>query len=95
MLYTLSSSLHHESLNLPFELDEQWVQANQVVAVLTGGSEEQFLQLLHTAEGRSFEPWRDKNFQLKKNANHSFIDGSSDDAASGCRGLGSVAQFGQ
>ena len=50
MLYTLSSSLHHEALNLPFELDEQWVQDNQVVAVLTGGSEELFLQLLQSGQ---------------------------------------------
>ena len=45
MLHVLSSSLHHEELKLPFEIDEQWAKENQVVAVLTGGSEEKFLQL--------------------------------------------------
>ncbi|GEM_PF-4302618 len=44
MLITLSSSLHKEQLQLPFELDDQFVQDNQVVAVLTGGSEALFLQ---------------------------------------------------
>ncbi|MBQ4391175.1 MAG: hypothetical protein II827_05340 [Paludibacteraceae bacterium] len=46
MLHVLSSSLHHEDLQLPFEIDEQWAKENQVVAVLTGGSEEKFLQLV-------------------------------------------------
>lgn len=44
MLITLSSSLHKEELTLPFELEQSFIDANQVVAVLTGGSEGLFLQ---------------------------------------------------
>jgi len=31
---------------LPFAVDEQWAEENQVVAVMTGGSEEKFLKLV-------------------------------------------------
>ena len=44
MLHTLASSLHNEELHLPFEPDSKWVKENQVVAVLTGGSEALFLE---------------------------------------------------
>ncbi len=43
MLHVLASSLHQEPLQLP-QLDEEWVNNNQVVAVMTGGSEQLFLQ---------------------------------------------------
>ncbi len=42
----LSSEMHHEKLVLPFELDAAWVETHQVVAVLTGGTEQKFLQLI-------------------------------------------------
>jgi len=50
MLYKLASELHHEALSLPFELDENWVKDNQVVAVLTGGSEALFLDKVNKGE---------------------------------------------
>jgi hypothetical protein len=50
MLFKLASSLHHEELKLPFEPDAQWVEANQVVAVLTGGSEALFLEKVNKGE---------------------------------------------
>ena len=31
---------------MPFAVDEQWAKENQVVAVMTGGSEEKFLKLV-------------------------------------------------
>lgn len=46
MLHILSSSLHHETLQLPFEMPEEWVSTHQVVAVLTGGTEALFMQKL-------------------------------------------------
>lgn len=46
----LSSSMHQEALEIPFLLDEQWIQNHQVVAVLTGGTEQLFQQLV--SEGR-------------------------------------------
>jgi len=45
-MFVLSSSLHQEELKLPFAVDEQWAEENQVVAVMTGGSEEKFLKLV-------------------------------------------------
>lgn len=44
-MYILSSSLHKEALELPFELPQGFVNSHQVVAVLTGGVEQQFIQL--------------------------------------------------
>ena len=46
LLHILSSSLHQEKLTLPFRLPESFLQSNQVVAVLTGGTESQFVQLV-------------------------------------------------
>lgn len=46
LLHILSSSLHQEKLTLPFQLPESFLQSNQVVAVLTGGTESQFVQLV-------------------------------------------------
>lgn len=38
--------MHHEELALPFELEEAWCASHQVVAVLTGGTEQLFQQLV-------------------------------------------------
>ena len=45
LLHILSSELHKEKLELPFELPSSFLAANQVVAVLTGGTEAQFVHL--------------------------------------------------
>ena len=50
MLITLASSLHRENLALPFEPDAKWVEENQVVAVLSGGSEALFLEKVNKGE---------------------------------------------
>lgn len=42
----LSSEMHQEHLTLPFAIDEEWTQNHQVVAVLTGGTEQKFRQLV-------------------------------------------------
>ena len=47
LLHILSSNMHKEALNLPFELPESFLSENQVVAVLTGGTESQFVQLVN------------------------------------------------
>lgn len=49
-ILVLSSSLHNEELSLPFEVDESWSNSHQAVAVLTGGTEGLFLNLVN--EGR-------------------------------------------
>ena len=46
MLHILSSSLHTEALELPFQLSDSFMQDHQVVAVLTGGTESRFVQLV-------------------------------------------------
>ena len=46
LLHILSSSLHQEKLTLPFQLPDSFLNTNQVVAVLTGGTEAQFVQLV-------------------------------------------------
>jgi len=55
-MYTLSSSLHKEALSLPFELPEQFVATHQVVAVLTGGVEQQFVKLVKDGRITMSEP---------------------------------------
>ena len=50
MLIKLASALHKEKLELPFEPDPQWVKDNQVVAVLSGGSEALFLKKVNEGE---------------------------------------------
>jgi len=45
-MYTLSSHLHKEALELPFELPQRFVETHQIVAILTGGVEQQFIQLV-------------------------------------------------
>ena len=42
----LSSDMHQEKLSLPFEIDAAWAVTHQVVAVLTGGTEQKFQQLV-------------------------------------------------
>lgn len=56
MLKILSSSLHNEELSIPFEIDENWCQNHQVVAVLTGGSEGLFLEAVKKGEITLDEP---------------------------------------
>lgn len=46
LLHILSSEMHKESLGLPFEVPESFLASNQVVAVLTGGTESKFIQLV-------------------------------------------------
>ena len=46
ILHILSSEMHRERLGLPFELSEDFLQTHQVVAVLTGGTEGKFVQLV-------------------------------------------------
>ena len=46
MLYKLSSSMHKEELSLPFEVPEEWAAKRQCVAVLTGGTEAAFIELV-------------------------------------------------
>ena len=47
ILHILSSSMHKEALSVPFELPDSFLQSHQVVAVLTGGTEAEFVQLVH------------------------------------------------
>ena len=46
LLNILSSEMHKEKLDLPFELDPAFLQTHQVVAVLTGGTESKFVHLV-------------------------------------------------
>ena len=56
MLYTLCSKLHTEvSDNMPFKVSDSFIEENQVIAVLSGGTEAQFLELV-----------RDKKIDLKR-----------------------------
>ena len=50
MLHILSSSLHHEELEVPFALSDQWKQSHQAIAVLTGGTESLFLEMAETGK---------------------------------------------
>ena len=49
-MLSLSSSLHSEHLSLPFTLPEEWTATHQVVAILTGGTEHQFLDLVERGD---------------------------------------------
>jgi len=55
-MYTLLSSLHQEEVGLPFELPEDFVDKHQVVAVLTGGTEQQFQNLVRYGKIRLSKP---------------------------------------
>ena len=46
LLHILSSEMHRETLTVPFELPEEFLRTHQVVAVLTGGTEAKFVQLV-------------------------------------------------
>ena len=56
MLHILSSSLHQEELTLPFEVSDFWLQNHQAVAVLTGGTENKFLELIKEDKIHLYEP---------------------------------------
>lgn len=49
-MHLLSSSLHSEHLSLPFTLPQEWTATHQVVAILTGGTEHQFLDLVERGD---------------------------------------------
>lgn len=46
ILHILSSEMHREALEVPFELPKSFLESHQVVAVLTGGTEAKFIQLV-------------------------------------------------
>ena len=50
MLHILSSSLHQEELEVPFALSDQWKQSHQAIAVLTGGTESLFLEMVENGK---------------------------------------------
>ena len=56
MLHVISSAMHKEDLHLPFSLPETFVQKHQCVAVLTGGTEALFLQLVREGKVSLNEP---------------------------------------
>lgn len=55
MLHTLCSNLHTEVSGIPFKVSDSFIEENQVVAVLSGGTEAQFIDLL-----------REKKIDLKR-----------------------------
>jgi len=46
ILHILSSEMHKETLTVPFELPQAFLNDHQVVAILTGGTEAKFVQLV-------------------------------------------------
>ena len=46
MLYTLCSELHTETSQMPFKVSDSFIEENQVIAILTGGTESQFVELV-------------------------------------------------
>ena len=50
MLHTLCSELHTEVSTIPFKVSDSFIEENQVVAVLTGGTEAQFVNLVKSKE---------------------------------------------
>lgn len=50
MLHTLCSELHTEVTDMPFKVSDSFIEENQVVAVLSGGTEAQFMELLKAKE---------------------------------------------
>ena len=50
MLHTLCSKLHTEVSELPFKVSDSFAEENQVIAVLSGGTEALFLDLLQKKE---------------------------------------------
>ena len=55
MLHTLCSQLHTEVTDMPFKVSDTFIEENQVIAVLSGGTEAQFLDLV-----------REKKIDLKR-----------------------------
>ena len=55
MLHTLCSKLHTEVSDIPFKVSDSFMEENQVVAVLSGGTESQFVDLV-----------REKKIDLKR-----------------------------
>lgn len=55
MLHTLCSHLHTEVSDMPFKVSDQFIEENQVVAVLSGGTEAKFIDLI-----------REKKIDLKR-----------------------------
>lgn len=55
MLHTLCSHLHTEVSGMPFKISDSFIEENQVVAVLSGGTEAQFVDLI-----------REKKIDLKR-----------------------------
>ena len=55
MLHTLCSHLHTEVSGIPFKISDSFIEENQVVAVLSGGTEAQFIDLV-----------REKKIDLKR-----------------------------
>ena len=55
MLHTLCSTLHTEVSGMPFKVSDSFIRENQVVAVLSGGTEAQFVDLV-----------REKKIDLKR-----------------------------
>lgn len=56
MLYTLTSSLHHEQAKVIIPFDEAFVKDHQVVAVMTGGTESQMVKLVREGQINLSEP---------------------------------------
>ena len=50
MLHALCSNLHTEVSEMPFKVADQFLEENQVVAVLSGGTEAQFVDLVRAKE---------------------------------------------
>jgi len=50
MLHTLRSQLHTEASDMPFKVSDSFIEENQVVAVLSGGTEALFVDLVRTKE---------------------------------------------
>ena len=46
MLHTLCSHLHTEVSDMPFKVSDSFIAENQVVAVLSGGTEAKFIDLI-------------------------------------------------
>ena len=46
MLHTLCSKLHTEVSDMPFKVSDTFIEENQVIAVLSGGTEAQFVDLV-------------------------------------------------
>ena len=50
MLHVLRSALHTEIADLPFQISDSFAKENQVVAVLSGGAEAQFVHLVQEGQ---------------------------------------------